>query len=138
MPQASAHGIVDLDQSIFDSSELIEDGVTPNTLNDAQRIFPTATGDLLAVDITVVSPAGNPSGDMIVRIYDSAISLVASESITFSTLYLKYQTFRSLLKSLDFQLSPFSMCSLSFAVFLFICTARHIYYGDTPQSQSAA
>ena len=86
MPQASAHGIVDLDQPIFDSSEPINDGFPSGTLNDAQRIFPTATGDLLAVDITVVSPLGNPPGDMIVRIYDSTISLVASESIAFSTL----------------------------------------------------
>jgi len=85
MPQASADGFVDLDQPIFDSSELINI-IASGVLGDAQRIFPTVTGDLVAVDITVVSIAGNPSGDMIVRIYDSTISLVASESITFSTI----------------------------------------------------
>ena len=87
MPQAAADGFVDLDQPNFDSSELINNGISSGTLNDAQRIFPTVTGDLLAVDITVISPAlGFPSGDMIVRIYDSTISEIASESISFSTI----------------------------------------------------
>jgi len=88
MPQASAHGFFDLVQENSDSSDPLDDGISPSILNDAQRFFPTVSDNLVAVDITLISEGGSPPGDFIVRIYEvnEGFSIIATETVSFSSL----------------------------------------------------
>jgi len=55
------------------------DVIPSGTFNDAQEFILSASGDVVVVDVEVVSESGSPSGNLIVRIYDDTQAFVEVE-----------------------------------------------------------